>query len=87
MGMAIAVVQTRVGRFKTLFPWLHPDCYIALGHAQTVDGGHGLRMAQEGTKAKPLTGLKEFKGGKVPSMTGCFSRVAMAGATRSPLGR
>lgn len=30
--------------------------------------GHGLRLAQEGGKAqsaKPLTGLKEFKGGKV----------------------
>jgi phage-related protein len=32
------------------------------------DIGHGLRLAQEGRKAqsaKPLTGLKEFKGGKV----------------------
>lgn len=32
------------------------------------DIGHGLRQAQEGKKApstKPLTGLKEFKGGKV----------------------
>lgn len=32
------------------------------------DIGHGLRRAQEGKKApsaKPLTGLKEFKGGKV----------------------
>jgi phage-related protein len=32
------------------------------------DIGHGLRLAQQGKKApsaKPLTGLKEFKGGKV----------------------
>jgi len=37
--------------------------------------GHGLRLAQEGKKAqsaKPLTGLKEFKGGKVLEIVSRF---------------
>jgi phage-related protein len=39
------------------------------------DIGHGLRVAQEGKKppaAEPLTGLKEFKGGKVLEIVSKF---------------
>ena len=54
---------------KTIFWWASTLKDLrGLPEDARGDIGHGLRMAQEGrkaTSAKPLTGLKEFKGGKV----------------------